>query len=242
MTFRRLRVLFAAAFIVISGLAIAPIPACAQWAVFDSSNFAQNVLQAARALQQINNQIQALQNQATMLQNMARNLTSLNFSQLSTVTSDLQQITNLMNRAETLTFNVQSVQALYLQSYPQHYASGTAIPKIVTDAQARWQTAHDAYQQTMLVQSQIAQTVQSDTSKLADLVTASQDAVGALQASQATNQLLALSIKQQLQIQSLLAAQGRASALTEANGAENQQAAQSAFATFIGNGNAYTPN
>lgn len=32
-------------------------PAYAQWAVFDAQNYAQNVLEAARALQQINNQI-----------------------------------------------------------------------------------------------------------------------------------------------------------------------------------------
>ncbi|KMY86394.1 Conjugative transfer protein TrbJ [Candidatus Paraburkholderia calva] len=37
--------------------------------VFDPSNYAQNVLQAARALQQINQQIMLLQNQAQMLMN-----------------------------------------------------------------------------------------------------------------------------------------------------------------------------
>ena len=39
----------------------------AQWTVFDPQNYAQNLLEASRALQQINNQIQALQNQASML-------------------------------------------------------------------------------------------------------------------------------------------------------------------------------
>ena len=38
-------------------------PARAQMIVYDPSNYAQNVLQAARALQQINNQITSLQNQ-----------------------------------------------------------------------------------------------------------------------------------------------------------------------------------
>ena len=45
--------------------------------VFDPSNYAENVLQAARALEQINNQIQSLQNEAQMLINQARNLASL---------------------------------------------------------------------------------------------------------------------------------------------------------------------
>ena len=44
----------------------------AQWIVFDPNNYAQNVLTAARALQQINNQITSLQNQAQMLINQAK--------------------------------------------------------------------------------------------------------------------------------------------------------------------------
>jgi len=91
----------------------------------------------------------------------------------------------------------------------------------------------------MLVQSQIAQTVQSDTAKLAGLVNASQGAVGSLQAQQATNQLLALSIKQQLQVQSLLAAQGRAQALNDANNAEAEEEGRAAFQTFLGGSSAY---
>ena len=44
---------------------------------------------------------------------------------------------------------------------------------------------------------------------LSELAAASQGAVGALQASQAANQLLALAIKQQLQLQNLMASQFR---------------------------------
>jgi P-type conjugative transfer protein TrbJ len=45
--------------------------------VFDPSNYAENIVQAARALEQINNQIASLQNEAQMLINQARNLASL---------------------------------------------------------------------------------------------------------------------------------------------------------------------
>ena len=38
-------------------LALATVPAAGQMVVYDPSNYAQNVLQAARALQQINNQV-----------------------------------------------------------------------------------------------------------------------------------------------------------------------------------------
>src|SRR4051794_30468905 len=59
---------------VVLALAIALVPAKGQMLVYDPSNYAQNVLQAARALQQINNQITSLQNQTQMLLNQARNL------------------------------------------------------------------------------------------------------------------------------------------------------------------------
>jgi len=221
---------------------VTPRPAMAQWAVIDVSNLAQNILQAARMLQQINNQIQSLQNEATMLQNMGKNLSSLNFSSLSAMTSDLQRIGTLMNQAQGISFNVQSVQTAYQQRYPQQYGAGTSIPQLLTDAQGRWQDARSGFQQTMLVQSQIAQTVQSDSGKLTDLVNASQGAVGNLQVTQATNQLLALSIKQQLQIQALLAAQGRAEALSGANNAETEEEGRAAFTNFLGTSSAYSPN
>ena len=230
-----------AAALLITAPIFVPSPAAAQVAVIDAANLTQNILTAARELQQIDNEVQSLQNEATMLENQARNLTSLNFSSLDGITNDLQQISNLMNQAQGVSFDVQSVQAAFQQAYPQQYAAGTSFPQLLTDAQTRWQNARDAFQQTMTVQSQIAQTVQTDTGKLADLVNASQGAVGSLQAQQATNQLLALSIKQQLQIQTMMAAQGRAEVLNDANNAEAEAEGSAAFSTFLGSSNAYTP-
>ncbi len=62
------RTMFKAISIVLSALFWTHV-ALAAWPVFDATNFAQNILQASRALEQINNQIRSLQNQATMLQN-----------------------------------------------------------------------------------------------------------------------------------------------------------------------------
>jgi P-type conjugative transfer protein TrbJ len=72
-------------------------------------------------------------------------------------------------------------------------------------------------------------------------VNASQGAVGALQAQQATNQLIALSTKQQLQIQTLMAAQYRASAVEQARNAEAEEEARAATTLFLGTSNAYAP-
>ena len=218
----------------------AAAPAYAQWAVFDAQNYAQNVLEAARALQQINNQIQQLQNEAMMLQNMGTNLTSLNTSQLGTMVSALTQISTLMNQAQGIAFNVSATNAAFAQTYPQSYPTTTSTATLETDAQKRWQDSMAAFQQTLTIQAQVAQNVQADTATLTALTNASQGAVGNLQVTQATNQLIALSTKQQLQIQSLMAAQYRATTLDQARNAESEEEGRAQFQTFLGNGSAYT--
>jgi P-type conjugative transfer protein TrbJ len=62
----------------LTATALVPAPAYAQFGgiVYDPSNYSQNILTAARTLEQINNQIRQLQNQATSLINEARNLQS----------------------------------------------------------------------------------------------------------------------------------------------------------------------
>ncbi|MFX4424033.1 DUF4141 domain-containing protein, partial [Acinetobacter baumannii] len=73
----RLRALLIAGAAAFTITAFASGPARAQWIVFDPTTYAQNILTAARELQQVNNEIQMLENQATSLINQARNLASL---------------------------------------------------------------------------------------------------------------------------------------------------------------------
>ena len=215
-------------------------PADAQWAVFDSANYSQNLLEAARALEQINNQIRALQNQAAMLQNMGRNLASLNSSQLTTMITALSSISTLMDRGQGIAFNVAATDRAFASSFPQTYPAIATSGALEQDAHQRWQDAMAAFQKTLQVQAQVAQNVQADSATLSQLVSESQGAEGNLQVSQAGNQLLALSTKQQLQIQSLMAAQYRATALEQARRAEAEEEGHAAFETFIGTSNAYT--
>src|SRR3569833_3208019 len=194
------------------------VPAAqAQWTVFDPQNYAQNLLEASRALQQLNNQIQAQQNQAVMLQNMAADLNPLkDVSQISGMATSLSQITGLMNQAQGIAFNVNSTMAAWQHAYPTSLPLGTSGASIAANAQARWQNSMSAFQDTLKVQSQVVENVQADTASLTKLTDDSQSASGNLAVSQAPNQLIALSTKQQLQIQSLMAAQYRATALEQA--------------------------
>jgi type IV secretion system protein TrbJ len=222
-------------------IALAP-PAAAWRIVFDPTNYSQNLLSAARALEQINNQITSLQNEATMLQNMAKQLQRLDFSSLGQITGSLQRIDGLMAQAEGIGFDMSEMDAAWKEQFPEGYEAATTITDMVGEAQKRWQSAMQAFRQTMRVQSQVVENVRADRGLLADLVTQSQGAVGALQAQQAANQLLALSTKQQLQIQDMMAAQYRAQALEQAREAQAEQAAREATTRFLGSGKAYTPH
>ena len=92
----RIRHLVAASAFAIAIVAL-DAPSSAQVVVFDPSNYAQNVLTAARALQQINNQITSLQNHAQMLINQARNLATLPFSSLQQLQQSIQRTQQLLN-------------------------------------------------------------------------------------------------------------------------------------------------
>src|SRR3546814_18446024 len=73
-------------------------PAHAQFGgvVFDPSNYAQNILLAARTLQSVTLQIQQLQNAAHMLVNMGKNLSRIDFPPLDALNRNLAAIARLM--------------------------------------------------------------------------------------------------------------------------------------------------
>ncbi|MDD4616039.1 MAG: P-type conjugative transfer protein TrbJ [Alphaproteobacteria bacterium] len=210
------------------------------WIVFDPSNYSQNVLTAARTLEQINNQIRQLQNEAVMLQNMAKNLSTLNYSSLNQMTGALTNIGSLMTQADGLSFNLTQLESQWEQQYPDSYDATVSTNDIAVAAQRRWQNAMNAFRQTMQVQSQIVQNVQADQPILSDLVNQSQNAEGALQAQQASNQLIALSTKQQMQIQEMLASQYRAQSEDAARKAQAEEAARETTQQFLGSETAYS--
>lgn len=223
-----------------AGMMAIPSPAQAM-PVFDSANYAQNVLTAARTLQQINQQIQSLQNEATMLQNMARNLGRIDFPQLQQLQQRLGQINTLMGQAQGVDFRVDQLDEQLRRLFPQNFEQLLTRDQRVASARARLDAALSTFRQTMGVQSQIATNVREDAQALSQIVARSQGAEGALAAQQATNQLLALATQQQMQIQTLMAAQYRAQALEQAERAQIERESREQVRRFLGDGRAYTP-
>jgi len=209
--------------------------------VFDASNYAQNVLTAARTLQQINQQIQQLQNEAQMLTNMGRHLSRIDFPQLQQLQQRLQQIDRLMGQAQGLDFRVDQLDERFRRLFPQDFEQALRSDQRVANARSRLDAAMSQFRQSMGVQSQIVDNVRDDAEVLRAIVGRSQGAEGALQAQQATNQLLALTAKQQLQIQNLLAAQFRGEGIEQARRAQSEREGREMTRRFLGDGKAYTP-
>ncbi|MDF0541175.1 P-type conjugative transfer protein TrbJ [Sphingobium sp. H39-3-25] len=222
-------------------LVVPSTPAHAQFTVFDPSNYSQNLLTAARTLTQINNQIQSLQNEAQMLINQAKNLTRIDFPQLQQLAQNLQAIDRLMAQAQGIDFRIDGLDQQFGRLFPNDFNQALTTNQRVIDAATRLDVAKAAFRQTMGVQSQVVANVQADAGTLGEIVAKSQSAEGALQAQQATNQLLALTAKQQFQIQNLMAAQYRAEATEAARRAQAEAEGRAATKKFLGTGTAYTP-
>src|ERR1700743_2576393 len=127
---------------------VGPERASAQLSVFDRNNYAQNVLTAARALQQINNQITSLQNQAQMLINQARNLVNLPFSSLQQLQQSIQRTQQLLNQAQRIAYNVQQINNAFSTTYAPASAS-ISNQALISNAQSRWQTSVAALQDAL---------------------------------------------------------------------------------------------
>ena len=194
---------------------LATVPAYAWKIVYDPSNYAQNVLTAARTLEQINHQITSLQNEATMLINQARNLANLPFSSLQTLQQNVQKTQQLLKQAQNIAFDVQNIDQVFQQQYGSVSMSASE-QQLVTAARSRWQNTVGSLQDAMRVQAGVVGNIDTNRTQMSELVSQSQGATGALQATQAGNQLLALQSQQLSDLVALLAANGRSGALTEA--------------------------
>ncbi|TWB30512.1 P-type conjugative transfer protein TrbJ [Nitrospirillum bahiense] len=221
------------------GLVLLAPPAGAQWAVIDHANLVQNTLAAARALQEINNQVTQIQQLTQSLQYQVRNLTTLPYSSLAQLQASMTQLTTLVSQAQRLSFDVSRLQQQMQVLYPA-YDGAVTQAGVVADGDAQRAAAVEAHRQALAVQAQVVQGGAADQAQMAALVDQSQGAVGALQATQAGNQLLALQVRQLATTQDLLAANARAQTAEALRITEEEAAAQAEWRRFVGVGVGYT--
>jgi len=217
------------------------VPAHAQLTVFDPSNFSQNVLTAARPLQQVNNGIQSLQNEAMFLINQARNLASLPYSSLAQLQQSIGQTRQLLSQAQRIAYDVSAIDQAFSQSYPQSYGSSSSSPQLFVDAQTRWQNSLAGFQDAMRVQAGVVGNLERTRAEIDALISSSQSATGALQAAQSGNQLVALQTNQLADLTALMASLARAQSLESARAVASQAQAREQLQRFLDYGAGYQP-
>ena len=231
-----------AAILAVTATAFVPVPAYAQFGgiVYDPTNYSQNILTAARTLEQINNQIRQLQNQATSLINEARNLEKLPASVLAPLQQQIHQTQQLIGQAQRMAYDVQQIETKFAAQYK---SIDLTQPQrvLVQGAQDRWQNSVAAFEDALKVQAGAVGNIEGARTSIVQLVTASQSATGALQAAQAGNQLLALQSQQLTDLTATIASLGRAQSLDAANAAAAKAQAREQLRRFLAPGRGYVP-
>lgn len=180
----------------------ATAPAAAQMRVIDPTNLAQNLLQATRALEQINNQIRQIEQQASML---AQNPLQLS-SELSSSIADAR---TLFSTAQELTFEVSALSDQVRDLYPETWEAFDLGG--VRQTTERWLAQNrSALVRAMAAEARASEQLELTRGQLDRALLSSANAEGQTGVGQATNQLLGINAGQLAEIQVLLIQQSRA--------------------------------
>ena len=107
-------------------LIVLPPPASALFGagdiVYDPSNFSQNVLTAARALQSNLNEVQQIANQLRQIEMEVKNLASFPAGVWGEIQSDLDQLKQLAQSSGDIGYTLQNLDVQFKQMYPGYQA------------------------------------------------------------------------------------------------------------------------
>ncbi|MCC7267491.1 MAG: P-type conjugative transfer protein TrbJ, partial [Caulobacteraceae bacterium] len=179
-------------------------------------------------------------NEAQMLINQARNLASLPYSSLQQLQQNVQRTQQILGQAQNIAFEVGQIDQAFQQQYG-NVSLSTTDAQLVADARSRWENTVGGLQDAMRVQAGAVGNIDSNRAEMAALVGASQSATGALQATQAGNQLLALQAQQLADLTAVIAANGRAQALQSAEQAAAAEQGREQRRRFLTPGTGYQP-
>ena len=230
-----LSVVFSPLLICAPHLALPPA-ASAQVSVYDPANHAQNILQAARALQELDNQVRQLAHEIDMIEKMARDLETLPVEVAHAIIRDrINRIEELIRQAEGIGASTDAVDRAFEERFPLSYGEDPpGSDTLLADARARWEASRAAHKHVLVLAAEARSGNLADAGALAELVTESQNAAGNLQALQAANQINALSAQQLMQLEALLGASMRAEALETARGLAEAERGRARLKAFLG--------
>lgn len=186
----------------VSLIALGATPADAQMAVIDPTNLAQNILQVARAIEQINNQIRQIEQQAQMLARSSLQLSP----ELSRAIGDARQV---FDAASGVAFEASQVGEDLRALYPETFEAFN-LDDVLAQSDRWLAQSRTSLETAMRAQARAAASLEGTSDDINAALSASAGAEGQTSAVQAGNQLLGVTAAQLAQIQALMAAQGRA--------------------------------
>jgi len=207
--------------------------------VFDPNNYRQNLLTAIRNYAQVTQQANQLRNEAQMLINQAKHLSRLDINTQGELIRLLSEIAYLNTQAENVAYEVERTRALVRQHYPESYEDFSG-DEFLARTETQWQMSRTAYNDAMIMQSQMVESLAADRSTLGQLMGASRASVGQLQAVQSTNQLMALLIKQSMAAQQMQITQARADSIEQARRLAIEKESKRQREVFVGGNTAYS--
>jgi P-type conjugative transfer protein TrbJ len=185
--------------------------------VYDPTNHVQNVLTAARALEQIRVQTEQLTAQI-------RSLSQNPYDHMGEIGAAMSALTKLSDQARGLAGSVQGLERQFEELYPDRPNARNALDRIAASAwriEMARQTAGDAAR----VAASIDQSRSARSARMAGAMAASQGATGQTSAIQSSVQALGVMSEQLEGLQALMASQTRLAAQESARrAAERQQA------------------
>ena len=196
--------------------------------VIDPTNLIQNAMTATRTLQQVTAQ-------ATMLRNQVTQMTRLGIYVGEDFERTLSELNRLTHQARGLTYRIDEIERVFEMHFPDAYADWS-VTEQAQIADAQQDASIMAFRDSIQMQAKITQAIEQDSRQLNVLMNASQGSAGELSAVQAGNQITALSAKQSMQMQTLMAAQYRAEAIERSRALYTEQAGAARHETFMGRG------
>ncbi len=183
-------------------LVLAPASRAHAITVFDPTNLAQNLLQATRALEQINNQIRQIEQAAAMLRT--------NPLQLSPeLSQSIGEARRLFSAAQGLAFQVDQLSDDLRTLYPETWEEFD-LEDIVGQSDRWMAESRAALERAMAAEARAAASIERTQGAIDRALQSSGSSEGQTGAIQAGNQLLGIQASQLTEIHALLIAQGRA--------------------------------
>jgi len=234
---RRGRIISTAISLALAALvSVATVPAAqAQFGgvVYDPANYVQNFYTAVRSYTQIIRQAQQLRNEANMLINQAKHLSRLDVNSVNDLNRILNEIAYLNNQADNVAYDVNRTRQLIREHFPEDY-EGMSQDELTVQAEQQFAMSERAHSEAMIMQSKMVESLEGDRALLGQLMNSSHGSVGELQATQSTNQLMGLLVKQSMQAQQMQISQSRASSLEAARQLAIEKEARARRKLFLG--------